>query len=45
MTRHLIPLDQIIEAVEEQGGDSSTLYADPDDIAEIEVDEDQEPED
>ena len=45
MTRRLIPLEQIIEDIEQQGGDASTLYADPDDIAEIEFDEDQEQED
>jgi len=45
MTRRLVPLEQIIEDVEAQGGDPSTLFADPDDIAEVELEQDQEPED
>ena len=45
MTRRLVPLQQIIDDVEEQGGDPSTLFADPDDIAELEPEGDQEQED
>ncbi len=42
MTRRLVPLRRIIEDVEEQGRDPDDLYADPDDIAELEEDEEQE---
>ena len=42
MTRRLVPLRRLIEDTEDQGDNPDALYVDPDDVVELEDDEQEE---